>query len=145
MARVVQCTRPGGKLPTLVRIFPFEAFISADYVKGKCEMEANFNFQQAKHAASKPKPTLAAAAAQYKPTLQTSGQWRKVRGNTPGEVTEEDWIKAYNRNDSKYRKRNKWSTERAAKERESGKIRKMAILDLIAHEQLPANFKDTKP
>jgi hypothetical protein len=68
-----------------------------------------------------------------------------VRGNAPGKVNQKEWVKAFNKMDDRCRKKNMWSTERSEQERESGRIRKAAILDLIARKKLPVDFEDTKP
>jgi hypothetical protein len=81
-------------------------------------------------------------ASPYQPTPQT-GKFGETRGNPPAGVTEEDWMKAYNRADSQIYKSVKKEDWIAA--RGTGETRDGAIDDLIMRGMLAFNFQDTNP
>jgi hypothetical protein len=81
----------------------------------------------------------------YAPTPQEYGKFRQVRGNPPLGIGNASWIRAYNSEDSVWRKRFKWDPLQAAHIREAGLIRAEAIKRMIKSGRLPADFVDSNP
>lgn len=78
----------------------------------------------------------------YDPKLQRAGKFKDVRGNSPGDLTDDEWEKVYNAEDTRWRRAWGWTVEQAAAARECGGIRKKAIEELILKGELPRDFED---